>query len=414
MIRETVRVSEDDRHRCTHRCTVLLSAILLPVASSCGFPAPDDKAQIPQYRSDSLDVPVDGIGFKTAVLQRITADKFPDLAVAHPVAAKVTVFANITGANPFAQSTDHGLVPAPSLGSVGLAAGTLSEDGRIALVATHRTDNSVSVFLNPLVASQPGPVDPLNPFILTTTGSNPSEVAIVDLDGDGKNDIVVTVDNGINVFRNLGNTDGGGTDRFATPIVLPAPRTPVSLASGDLDADGNADLVVADKDGNVLVFWGDGTVTPPLPTIGTRVAVGDLNHDTKPDIAIVNTTANTVTVLINNGDKLFADGISFATGNGPSFVAIGTIDFDDFADLVVVAREDRRVNVLLHNGRPTFDAETFGDRGEYPTPPAILDALPIMVAIGDLNADRPDGQAPDLVVTKDNGVTVLFHVPPPP
>ena len=89
----------------------------------------------------------------------------------------------------------------------------------------------------------------------------------------------------------------------------------------------------------MLLGNGDGTfgaktdfATGPVPV---SVAIGDLNGDGKPDLAVANCDSNTVSVLLGNGDGTFGAKTDFATGSGPGSVAIGDLNGDGKPDLAV-------------------------------------------------------------------------------
>ena len=84
---------------------------------------------------------------------------------------------------------------------------------------------------------------------------------------------------------------------------------PMSVAAGDLDGDGDQDLVAANdlsEDVSVLLNTGDGTfaadVRYPVGGYAVGVAVGDLNGDGSADLAVANLGNNSVSVFLNNGD----------------------------------------------------------------------------------------------------------------
>jgi hypothetical protein len=150
----------------------------------------------------------------------------------------------------------------------------------------------------------------------------------------------------------------------------------------------------------VLLGNGDGTFGAPTAfATGTHpisVAIGDLNGDGKPDLAVANNVSNSVSVLLGNGDGTFGTKTDFPTGSSPLQVAIGDVNGDGRPDLVVATYVDNTVSVLLGNGVGGFGASTAYQTG----------AAPASVAIADLNGDgRPD------LVTADrnsNSVSVLL------
>jgi hypothetical protein len=166
---------------------------------------------------------------------------------------------------------------------------------------------------------------------------------------------------------------------------------PVSVASGDLNADGCPDLATANIRANtvsVLLNRGDGSFQAKrdyqVGTAPNSVAIRDLNGDGKPDLAIANAAAKTVSVLANHGDGSFEAPRDYATGDDPHSVASGDLDGDGKPDLITANLGAGTVSVLHNRGDGSFEAG--GDYG------AGVEAL--SVAIGDLNGDR----RPDLAI----------------
>jgi len=107
------------------------------------------------------------------------------------------------------------------------------------------------------------------------------------------------------------------------------------------------------------------------------VAIGDLNVDGKPDLAVANSVSNTVSVLLGNGDGTLGANTEFGTGYAPLCVAIGDLNGGGQPDLVAANSGDNTVSVLLGNGDGTF--QTHADFG--------TGRLPSSVVIGGLNGD---------------------------
>ncbi len=272
-----------------------------------------------------------------------------------------------------------------------VAIGDLNADGKPDLVTSNVGSNTVSVLL--------GNGD--GTFGVRTdygTGSQPYSVAIHDLNADGKLDLV-TADYGSNTVSVLiGNGDGS----FGTETDYDAGIQPYSVAIGDVNADGKPDLAVANpnlngRSGTVSVLLGNGDGTFGVKTdivAGVRpfsVAIGDLNADGKLDLAVANIDSyggpGTVSVLLGNGDGSFGSKTDYGTGISPNSVAIGDLNGDGRPDLAVANLNSNTVSVLLGHGDGSF-----GLKADF-----VTGNFPISVAIGDLNADgKPDLALADL------------------
>ncbi|MBP9758930.1 VCBS repeat-containing protein [Candidatus Dojkabacteria bacterium] len=232
----------------------------------------------------------------------------------------------------------------------------------------------------------------------TATGDRPVSIAIGDLNGDGKADLAVANDysNTVSTFMN----NGDGT--FANKVDKNTGFTPFSVAIGDLNGDSKADLVVANYDSSsVSTFMnnGDGTFADKVDKAAgygpSSVAIGDLNGDGKADLAVATDGLNTVSTLMNNGDGTFADKVD-KTGSFSYSLAIGDLNGDGKADLAVANWFHDTVSTFMNNGDGTFADKVDKTTGDYPT----------SVAIGDLNGDSKA----DLAVTNMDSDTVSIFM----
>jgi hypothetical protein len=114
------------------------------------------------------------------------------------------------------------------------------------------------------------------------------------------------------------------------------------------------------------------------------VAIGDLNGDDHPDLAVANEWSGNVSVLLGDGDGSFQSAVHYGAGGGPHSVAIGDFNGDDALDLAVANEWSGNVSVLLGNGDGSFQSAVHYGAG----------ARPSSVAIGDFNGDG----YPDLAV----------------
>jgi FG-GAP-like repeat len=89
----------------------------------------------------------------------------------------------------------------------------------------------------------------------------------------------------------------------------------------------------------------------PAPAAGNgtqSVAVGDLNGDGHPDLAVANSTDNDVSVLLGDGSGSFSVPANFSTHTLPYSVAIGDVNGDAHPDLAVANSSSNDVSVLLN------------------------------------------------------------------
>lgn len=218
-------------------------------------------------------------------------------------------------------------------------------------------------------------------------GVKPVGVAIGDLDGNGTLDLAVInrlgpfVDGTVSLLFNLGD----GT--FKEPVVLDTGFMPEAVVIGDLNGDGDSDLVVANSgSGNVSVLLnnGDGTFTDDeryeTDSGPQSIGIGDLDGDGDLDLAVANAGGGNVSILLNNGNGTFGADMTFPVGgkgfSSPSSIVLGDVDGDGDLDFATANLEPFNVSVLLNNGDGAF-----GDEVLYPL------FVPGSVAFGDLDGD---------------------------
>ena len=186
-----------------------------------------------------------------------------------------------------------------------------------------------------------------------------------DLNGDGAEDLILT--GGGFSFGAVSVILGNGDGTFRAPRQLTANRNPYGVAVGDLNGDGVPDLAVANRDsGNVTVFLGLGDGTFQLGVdffvLGSgpsAVVLGDFNGDGRLDIATANSTSNNVSVLLNHEvpgaavlDPIsFIDAGEFAVGSAPGSLWVADLNDDGVPDLAVANLQSNDLAVLFNTTR---------------------------------------------------------------
>jgi hypothetical protein len=357
--------------------------------------------------------PVGGIdlGLETADLNH---DGHSDVLYTSHASVGVMLASPLGSLSPF-PGAPFEVAPEP----VALATGDLNGDGIPDTVAVS-SQGKATVLLgdgNGGFAQAPG--SPLE----VGMEAEPSSVAIGDFNGDGHPDLAFADCGAGTGCSGVGETRvsvflGDGSGRFVeapgSPFPLGLSETgPIAVA--DLDRDGNDDLVVGGR-GEVAVLLGDGkggfkaAAGSPFST-GTSesvfdLAVGDLNGDGNPDVVTANSIKHTISVLLGNGHgQLVAGEPPLSTGStgAAQAVAIADLDANGTADVVVVNERnppaEGDVSILLGDG--------LGDLTPASGSPLPAGGSAFSGRIGDLNGD---GQ-PDVALAngKQDSLSVLLN-----
>jgi hypothetical protein len=320
---------------------------------------------------------------------------------------------------------DGTFAPAVAYGSGGLyadfvAVGDINSDGKADIVVANcgnaLSNHCIGAGGNAgvLFGNGDGTFQPVVSISLGNGGYGAIGLALADLNLDGKLDLVVAGDcsNGGCGGVLLGN--GDGTFQPEIPFST-AGLIAFGMAVGDVNGDGKPDVVVGNQCATsfcststvgVLVGNGDGTLQPPLGydaggIYPDWVAIADLNGDSKPDLVLANSSTSTsinqgdVGILMGNGDGTFQTVVAYpASEFGAASLAVADMDGDGKLDAVVVNCSaisgncnggGGNVGILLGNGDGTVQpVVTFPPGGN----------TPFGVAVADLNGDSK----PDVVV----------------
>ena len=344
------------------------------------------------------------------VITDLDGDGKPDLAVSNWATNNFSVFRNtsssgsITAAS-FAPRADISTGNGPAIAAIG----DLDGDGKPDIVIPNTADNSISIFRN---TSAAGTIS-FAPRIDLPTGNTPSRVTIADMDGDGRPDIIIAngTSSTMSIYR---NTSTAGSISVAARVDIPTGSSPADIAVGDVDGDGKPDIAIANSLSNTISVFRNisvaGSITTSsfapkvdLPTGSGDggLALADLDGDGKFDLATSNSISNSLSVLRNtstSGSISFVAAVDIPTDTNPLDVAVGDLDGDGKPDLVVANHGSNNVCVFRNTSTPgSLSTSSFAAKISL-----VSATAPNVVAIGDIDGDGK----PDLVVSNESGNSV--------
>jgi hypothetical protein len=241
-------------------------------------------------------------------------------------------------------------------------------------------------------------------------GTPVGPVTVGDINADGTLDLAAPADPSSSVSVYLGNGDGSfqSMRRYAAEV----PGSAVAI--GDLNGDPFPDLAVTNPFDDVVRILPGPLPEPSPPDIpedvpgatayptGDRpgaLAIGDLDHVGPLDLVVANAASDTVSILRADGSGGFLPRVDYAapTIGVSTELALADMDGSGDLDIVVADYESNQVSLLLGDPGGTFrPASAFG---------ADVLFQPLAVAVGDLNGDL---DLDLLVGQQDNGVEVFL------
>lgn len=278
-------------------------------------------------------------------------------------------------------------------------------DGKLDLAIADPNGNEVSVLLgNGDGTFQAAKQYPVNA---------PYSLAVGDMNGDGIVDLVVLQQEASSGYLSVYLGTGTGSFRLKSKYLIN--NFPSAVAVGDLNGDGKPDVVVASSNteqetpGYIATYFGngDGTLTHGGKYLAGQapvaIAIADLNGDGRPDLVVTDDNAYDVSsvytmhVLLNSGSGKFTYNGAYKTGTESVGVSVADLNHDGVPDVVVSSAFNQAIAVLLGKGDGTFSTPVFYSIGS-------LGAAPYQAVVADFNGD---GDL-DVAATLYQGGVVLF------
>jgi hypothetical protein len=328
-----------------------------------------------------------------------------------------------------------------------LAIGDVNNDGRNDVVlgfssyGTSTNNNSILVFLQTAAGTLDAPMH-------YPAGNGVSSLVLADFTGDGRNDVAVGLGSGIRVFvqgasgtfestrdyptpnarwictgdfNNDGRSDlaGIGWSSQSVDLFLQSPEGTMvpsgsksapyegynDIEAGDVNNDGLTDIVVMSGQGTAMLSVllqaaGGFADAANYPGGGQGMGVGDLNGDSRKDVAVSGLSASNVRFWLQQTDgtlKVTATNSSYAI---PESLAVTDVDLNGLDDVVVLHGGEQRVGVYFQTNASAFTGENLF---EIPYAPHYN---PHGLAVGDLTGDG----MPDLAIADyNNGLVILTN-----
>ena len=306
-----------------------------------------------------------GKGPRSIAVGDLNGDGKPDIVVANfnnGDSGTVSVFRNTSQNGIISFDTASNIQTGNATLDVAIA--DINGDGRPDIIATSGNSGIFSILKNTSIGSG---ILTFAPKLDYFSFNHPDHVTIADMDNDGKPDIIISEFSNyeVDVYR---NTSSGEVISLAPPIAYPVGQNPGFLSTGDLDGDGKLDLAVENYGAGSISFYKNTSVPGSIslanrvdsPSTASSLTFTDLNGDGKPDISTGNGLSGYISVIQNNstGSQIaLSPVINFKTGNFDTFGNVGDLNGDGRPDLIAVNVLSNTVTVLRNNiGSPSISS----------------------------------------------------------
>ncbi|MCM0084136.1 FG-GAP-like repeat-containing protein [Geomonas sp. Red32] len=274
-----------------------------------------------------------------------------------------------------------------------------------------------------ITASGPPNSNLFRPYVKFPVGSDPRSIAIGDLNGDGRNDVVLATgsyfdpDNDYRIFVFLQNSAGG----FDAPVKYPGGNGN-SIAVADLNNDGRQDVVFTTDNGIGVMYQNAAGTLDPMVFYASnhqsfsnayKLKTGDFNHDGRTDVVSIDwgTQSQDVDVYLQNSGGTLNTPVTYTVSHGGwDKLAVGDVNGDGMTDIVVMSGQLLlpSVGVLIQRTDGTFAPAVYHS--------VEGNQLTSGVAVGDVTGDSLQdivlvygGNAGRLAVFPQNSDTVIVY-----
>jgi uncharacterized repeat protein (TIGR01451 family) len=253
------------------------------------------------------------------------------------------------------------LMPVTRLATGPVVLGDFNGDGRRDVAYALHNPTGVAVTLG---NGQGGYGVPVVSQVATSTFSTAEGIVAADFNADGRLDVaLVDFATGPSVYLGLGDGRFAGTSLGGEPLNL-------GLAAGDFDGDGDRDLAMSHRGftsvAQVFFYRGDGAGTfgaavvwnLPMLLLPSGLVARDFNGDGRDDVAVADTFANAVAVLLGSATLTPTVRGPFPAGDGSVGIDAADLDGDGRLDLVTADERASTVSVLRGDGTGSFGPAT--------------------------------------------------------
>jgi hypothetical protein len=279
-------------------------------------------------------------------------DGLADLAVSGPQWGEGTASISVLRGSDLGQLTPgiwHGM----GSSSCGVSLLDINGDGHEDLVSTECYGGRSGLYV--ALGREDGTWEP---SVWTQVRGDLSPAAFGDVDGDGFLDAVITHSQ----LHRISVLPGNGDGTFGAASQVRTRQYPDSATLGDFNRDGAIDVIVSVEPGlSLMPGSGDGGFGAPtsIPNVSrpNSVLAEDFNRDGLLDLALTSWDTRSVSLLFGQGDGSFGPPTAYGTGQGPSQVMVDDLNGDDLLDIVVTNSSSSDISVLLGRPEGTFAEE---------------------------------------------------------